>query len=482
MPRIIVNWMSTFYDFMHGTFSREGPTFDLHKKAWNNYEKQLIISSFTKDDERVAQLFTNIYHAFPDHYIEFFHHEVHDILDFKEVKAIAEKALKPYEGYEIDLLISMGTTPMRTALILIHLEDNGYQTQLIQGIDKRQGGGESRFQKLSLDHSIFAGRLIAKQASLEETPSERWMPDMLKPIYREAEQVAIAEGVTTLIQGESGTGKELLANFIHEQSSRSSKNIVAVNCAALGDELLESRLFGYKKGAFTGAEEDRKGYFEAADRGILFLDEIGDISPYMQQTLLRVLQEGQFTPVGSTRPIKVDVRIVAATNRDLLKNCEEGTFRWDLYYRLSQAVLELPPFRAYPKSDKLAFFQYFLKMKTHVGKSKVPLMLLPEVRKRLLMYNFPGNIRELENIITNFYVFAEHQVKLADLERALRQYPHALSMDLDSVEKQHIQRVLRAYDYNLTQSATVLGIAVNTLKKRIQKYGISASETVLTVS
>jgi len=109
-------------------------------------------------------------------------------------------------------------------------------------------------------------------------------------------------------------------------------------------------------------------------------------------------------------------------------------------------------------------------------------MLLPEVRKRLLMYNFPGNIRELENIITNFYVFAEHQVKLADLERALRQYPHALSMDLDSVEKQHIQRVLRAYDYNLTQSAKVLGIAVNTLKKRIQKYGISASETVLTVT
>ncbi|MEL6628913.1 MAG: sigma 54-interacting transcriptional regulator [Bacteroidota bacterium] len=478
MPRIIVNWMSTYYDFIEGTFSMYGPTYDFHKKAWDDdYEKHIIINNWAEDDERHAQLLTKMKRDFPDHKIEISTHDVTDTLDFKEVKAVAEKVIQPYEDYEIDLLISMGTTPMRVGMILIHLEESDFKTHLIQGVDKRREGGGTYFERLSLNASIFTGRLIAKQASFRVPERDTWIPDILSHVYKEAEQIAAAEGVTTLILGESGTGKEHLTRYIHKESSRSGRKMISVNCAALGDQLLESRLFGFKKNTFTGADEDRKGLFEAADKGTIFLDEIGDISPYMQQALLRVLQEKEFSPVGSTRPIKIDVRIIAATNCDLLKKCEEGTFRWDLYYRLSHAVLELPPLRTYPNSDKKKFFAHFLKSKTHVGRSKVPLILSPEVEKRLLMYDFPGNIRELENIITNFYVFAEHKVELADLERALRQYPHALSMDLESVEKQHIQRVLRAHDYNFTQSAKVLGIVVNTLKKRIQKYGIAPSDT-----
>ena len=251
--------------------------------------------------------------------------DLSDFLDFQEIKLKASRVLRDYRGYEIDILFSNGTTPMRTAWVLIHLENNDLQTHLIQGLDKIMGEGEERFQEVELDGSIFNYRIEIKQQHLEAGSQEVYTGPSLEPIYHQAQQIAQLDDITCLVRGESGTGKELLARYIHEQSIRRHKALIAVNCAALGDSLLESRLFGYEKGAFTGAEQRKEGFFDAAKGGTLFLDEIGDISPYMQQVLLRVLQEKEITPVGSNEAHEVDVRIVAATNQDLWALCEKGS-------------------------------------------------------------------------------------------------------------------------------------------------------------
>ncbi|MBK7970965.1 MAG: sigma-54 factor interaction domain-containing protein [Bacteroidetes bacterium] len=190
---------------------------------------------------------------------------------------------------------------------------------------------------------------------------EYYISDSIKPIYDKALKIAHTYDITALILGQSGTGKEHLAKFIHDNSARKEKNYLAFNCAGMSDQLLESRLFGYKKGAFTGAEKDTPGLFHEADKGSIFLDEIGDISPYMQQALLRVLQQKEIHPVGGS-PEKLSVRIICATNQDLAKRCKEEKFRWDLFYRLAVGELHLPSFIERGKPELKIMIDFFNKL------------------------------------------------------------------------------------------------------------------------
>lgn len=225
----------------------------------------------------------------------------------------------------------------------------------------------------------------------------------MKEVYRLAKRVAPTSS-TILILGESGTGKEVLAKYIHFQSNRKGP-FVAINCAAIPEELLEAELFGYEKGAFTGAIKSKPGKFEIANEGTLFLDEIGELSPKLQAKLLRVLQEKEVERLGGNSPIKVEVRIIAATNKDLEKEVREGTFREDLYFRLNVIPIRVPPLRE-RKEDIPLFINFFLRKICE--REGIPLKRLSdEALKRLMEYNFPGNVRELENMIERLVILTE---------------------------------------------------------------------------
>lgn len=271
-----------------------------------------------------------------------------------------------------------------------------------------------------------------------------------------------------LIEGESGTGKEMVAEFIHQKSPRQGKPLLKVNCAALPENLLESELFGHVKGGFTGAVKDRQGRFELADGGTIFLDEIAEISPSIQAKLLRVIQSKEFERVGESVTRKVDVRIIAATNRDLDEALKEGSFREDLFYRLNALRLKLPPLRERPEDIPL-LIQYFLKKFA----KETAIEISPEAMLALRTYRWSGNVRELENVIERAALLAKDGiVELSHLPEEVRSSAekpsHALS--LEEVEKLHIKRVLQhAKDYD--EAAQILGIDPATLWRKRKKYG-----------
>ncbi len=290
---------------------------------------------------------------------------------------------------------------------------------------------------------------------------------------------------TVLIRGESGTGKELVARAIHANSDRKTKKFVAVNCGALTESLLESELFGHVKGAFTGAQADKKGLFEEAHGGTLFLDEIGDITPGLQVKLLRVLQEGEIRPVGSNEQHKVNVRIVAATHRDLDQMVTETKFREDLYYRLRVIEIEIPPLRD-RKEDIPELAQMFLvKYSSKLGK-KVN-SFSKDAMKSLLDHSWPGNVRELEHQIeravaltsasmlaADDFDFVHHEApKKASQDQALSSGSTDDQKSLEEMERSHILRVLKEVDYNKSRASEILGIDRATLYRKAQKYGIA---------
>jgi NtrC-family two-component system response regulator AlgB len=275
--------------------------------------------------------------------------------------------------------------------------------------------------------------------------------------------------MSVLIEGESGTGKELIAQEIHRKSSRGAKPFVKVNCAAIPEQLLESELFGHVRGAFTGAVKDRQGRFELADGGTIFLDEVAEIAPSTQAKLLRVLQSKEFERVGESSPRKVDVRVIAATNRNLDEALEEGTFRQDLFYRLNAMRIKILPLRERPE-DIPILIQHFIKKYS----DNREYILSPEADKALRAYRWSGNVRELENVIQRAILLASNNtIDLVHLPEEVRNAGErpAQSLSLEEVEKLHIKRVLQhAKDYD--EAASVLGIDRATLWKKRKKFNL----------
>ncbi|MGB9606807.1 MAG: sigma-54 interaction domain-containing protein, partial [Bryobacteraceae bacterium] len=295
-----------------------------------------------------------------------------------------------------------------------------------------------------------------------------------------AARVAASE-VTVLIRGETGTGKELLAKAIHFNSPRRHGPFVTINCGAIPRELLESELFGHLKGAFTGAVAHKKGRVELADGGTLFLDEIGELPPPLQVKLLRLLQEKEIEKVGATEPLRVNVRIIAATHRNLEAMVEDGTFREDLYYRLAVIPLVLPPLRERAEDIPELALHFFERSKQ---RHRRPDLVLPEaLLPYFSSYRWPGNVRELENVIERVVLLARGQeVTLHDLPEFLRRERPPLDaiqlelppegISLEAVERELIRRALEKFDGNQSKAARYLDISRKTLIYRMEKYGL----------
>ncbi|MBX9768174.1 MAG: sigma 54-interacting transcriptional regulator [Bdellovibrionales bacterium] len=303
----------------------------------------------------------------------------------------------------------------------------------------------------------------------------------VQTLYALLDKIKTSE-TTVLVQGENGTGKELIAKAIHYNSPRKEKAFIIQNCSAFNDNLLESELFGHIKGSFTGAVKDKKGLFEMADKGTFFLDEIGDTSPSMQVKLLRVLQEGTFIPVGGTEPRRVDVRIVAATNRDLKEMVEKGTFREDLYYRLNVINIRVPPLRE-RKEDIPLLIDFFLDRMMQQGHPKK--IVTKRALEKLYDHAWPGNIRELQNEIERLVVLSGVEDKItADMlsQRILESSEkgkvqgarvHGKLKDaLEELEREMIREGLRRTGWNKSKLAKELGISRAGLIMKVEKYGL----------
>ena len=364
-----------------------------------------------------------------------------------------------FREHDLEVLLGLaglGTLAIENARLMLRLR-----------LAEEQLRGENRYLKSSEER--------------RRAPTPIGTSNAMREVLRQVEKVQ-ATRATVCIEGETGTGKELIASLIHYQSPRRDKLFVAQNCAAVPENLLESELFGHKKGAFTGADSDKKGLFEVADGGTLFLDEIGEMSLGLQAKLLRVLQESEVRPLGATQPRKIDVRIICATNRALEKEVAEGRFRQDLYYRLKVYPIRLPPLRE-RREDIPLLAEHFLKK--YASELKKPILgFTPDALAQLGSYNWPGNIRELENEVQRLciQVESEHFITPDLLASHLRQAEGVvdriapkkgpLKDMMDEVERFLILQCLGEHDGNKTRAAEALGITREGLHKKLARFGM----------
>ena len=349
-----------------------------------------------------------------------------------------------------------------------------------KALEKRSLQIENLYLRRELQEKYGFQNIIGKSKKMQE-------------IYRIIAKVAPAES-TVLIYGQSGTGKELVARAIHFNSMRRDKQFVPVDCAVLSENLLESELFGHVRGSFTGAVTTKPGLFEIADGGTVFLDEIGNISLAIQAKLLRVLQEREFTPVGGTKAKKVDIRLIAATNKDLEKMIEEKIFREDLYYRLNILPIHLPPLRERPEDIPLLAYHFLKKFSEEMGKTIKGFS--PEAMERLIRYPWPGNVRELENVIERSAVMAdeemvrpEHLILPKDKEKGEVEIQVPLTSDglkelkkhlrekaVEDIEKAFVLTALERNNWNVTRASEEVGMLRPNFQALMRKYSLRAKE------
>jgi len=335
---------------------------------------------------------------------------------------------------------------------------------------------------LTIERALKEKNIILENVELKKKLDEKYgleniigNSSSLKSVMDIVKQVAPTKA-TVLIEGESGTGKELIANAIHKLSDRANQTLIKVHCAALNENLLESELFGHEKGAFTGALTMKKGRFELADGGTLFLDEIGEISPLIQVKLLRVLQEKEFERVGGTKTIKVDVRVITATNRDLWQEVQKKNFREDLYYRLKVVSIKIPPLRERKEDIPLlvnAFIEEFCRVN-----NKPRISISPKAMAILESYSWPGNVRELRNLVEGLVVLSRgNEITEKDLPPHIRNeiiekdfIKINLGLPLSEVEKIYILATLKLVKNNKSKAAKILNIGRKTLHRKLDEY------------
>jgi DNA-binding NtrC family response regulator len=423
----------------------------------------------------------------------------------------AEAALNLVSGEEPDVVITDIQMPRMDGLALLaELQRRLPQTLVVlatafgslkTAVDGIKAGAFDYLGKpfvvddirLVVRRAIEHKRVINENAALREQLKERYRFDNfvgsstgMIAVYKMIARVAQSDS-TVLIQGESGTGKELVARAIHANSTRSAGPFVAVDAGTLAESLLESELFGHERGSFTGALTTKKGLLERAHTGTCFLDEVADISPTLQSKLLRVIQEREIRRVGGSDPISVDVRILAASNKDLKGLVDTGKFRGDLYYRLNVVTISLPPLRE--RADDIPLLAQFFAQKYGAAQGKPAIGISSEAMDLITKYVWPGNVRELEHVIERAVVLTPHPVIFPeDLPEALREKPVVESqprsgwVTLDQLERDYILRALAAHQQDQGKTADLLGIHRKTLQRKLRKYGLADAGAMEEVS
>ena len=342
---------------------------------------------------------------------------------------------------------------------------------------------------VTVRNAMRQSRLLEKQQILSrQLAGDEEIIGEAAPIRALREQIlrAAPSSARLLIYGENGTGKELVARMVHRHSPRSGEAFIDVNCAAIPEELIESELFGHVKGAFTGATERKKGKFELADEGTLFLDEVGDMSLKVQAKVLRVLQEQTFEPVGGARQVKVDVRVIAATNKDLEREIQQGNFREDLYFRLNVLPLAVPPLRE--RGDDVLLLAHHFAAQFAGRYGQAAKQFTDAATGALLAYRWPGNVRELRNIVERLAILVENEVvDRADLPAVVRRAREADALDLpdypslkaarEDLETQFIRKKIAQAGGNMSRAAELLGVERSSLYRKMKQYGIRGAES-----
>jgi two-component system NtrC family response regulator len=419
------------------------------------------------------------------------------------------EALEVLEGSDVDLVLTDMKMPLMDGIQLLEkIKTRDSELPVImmtahgtvdKAVEAMQKGAYSYILKpfdndrliIYVRKAVAMFRVIKENRDLRNAVSSQYSfgniigkSKVMQQVFDKIRKVA-PSNATVLIEGESGTGKELVAKSIHFNSPRREKPFVAVNCSALAETLLESELFGHEKGAFTGAVSMRKGRFELADTGTLFLDEIGDMSTGLQVKLLRVLQEKVFERVGGTKPIAVNIRVIAATNRNLKEEMKKGRFREDLYYRLNVVHIALPSLKQRQQDIRL-LLDHFIKKYADERKHSVPVTGIdPDVERLFYEYSWPGNVRELENLIERLMIMSPGGViSPADLPKSFKETAHddlyieSVPVDaklydtLTMIEKTMILRALKKTGYVQSRAAELLGIGKSGLNQKIKKYNL----------
>jgi DNA-binding NtrC family response regulator len=383
-------------------------------------------------------------------------------------------------GAEIDteFIVLTGHADVDTAVEAMRLGAYDFVAKPWKNVELLEVVRKAVEKKALRRENVALREVITRRDGLPEIVGET---PPIREVLSMVSRVAASDS-PVLVSGESGTGKELVARAIHLRSRRAGRPFVSINCGALPDTLLETELFGHKKGAFTGAVVARAGLFEAADGGTLFLDEIAEMSPAMQVRLLRTLDSGEVRRVGDERAFHVDVRVVASTNKDLNREAAEGRFRWDLFYRVSTVIVPVPPLRK-RAADIPLLVQHFITPFMRAGKS---LRFSAEALARLQEYEWPGNIRELRNLIERLLILHDgEEVTLAMLPPEIGRTAPAPGpvpevgpsadrlLSLAEVERRHVEHVLHATGWNKARAARVLEVDIKTLNKKIRDFGIA---------
>lgn len=475
MKRVLLTWIG-FADFVKdkNTVSEQSPILNFHQLNKDTYDIHILLTTAEENHSnndwvkalllrsRLTKDFRNIQFNLIGCNINAF--------DLQSVYATSEKVLNEYSTDKVDIIFSLGTSIMSVAWSMLHAE-KGINTTLIQGIAPKFGSTEPpKFIP------VYINRLNPGAINIDyglKKDQKYKLTDSIIKIYEQAKIIAGYDKITTLIIGDSGSGKEHLAKYIYHQSSRSHKVFMPVNCSSLSDDLLESRLFGHLKGSFTGAANEQTGFFESANGGVLFLDEIGDISPRMQQSLLRVLQEGKIIKMGDTKELDIDVRIIAATNKNLEDEIEKGNFRRDLYYRLIETVLTIPSLKERGYDELKDLINFFIeKNEAELNKK---LRFSAKTIDLLAAYNYPGNVRQLQSIIKNIFIFNNHKADEHYIQKLLSSKIN-ISFNLKEAQNRHVLKTYNYFNQKKMKTAEALGITINTMNKYLNILGIEQNQ------
>ncbi len=407
-----------------------------------------------------------------------------------QTAASGQAALRIYEESEIDLVLTdynmAGMDGLALLKELVARDPSSMVVMItafgsVDSVKEALRSGAYDYLEKPVDRETLLKVVTEALAGLRQLDADIiGSSDAIERVKKMVLKVASSSS-TVLIRGESGTGKEKVARAIHSASPRSAGLFQAINCAALNENLLESELFGHEKGSFTGASGQRKGLFETASGGSLFLDEIGDITPAMQVKLLRALQEREVTRVGGNRPIPVDVRIIAATNRDLEALVKDGRFREDLYYRINVIPIQIPPLRE-RRDDIPPLVDHFIAKHAQAEGRKIR-GLSGEARKLIMEYAWPGNVRQLESAIERAILLAEtDRIEAEDLPFEIRQASEPATnfafklppegISFEELERSLIIQAMEQSGWNITRAAKLLGLSFRTLQYRLDKFGI----------